>query len=58
MAIVTFFWVVVVRIGCGLLDHETLKFAVYQDWIDEMSWFFLHFDTNLGWAWSKMGENF
>ena len=66
--VVTYFWVVVVKNGHGLLDHETLKSAVSQEselikWAD-----FLHFDTNLeepnvnlvitGWAWSKMGKTF
>ena len=28
-----------VKSGCGLLNHGTLKSAVSQEWSDEMSWF-------------------
>ena len=31
---------VVVKNECSLLGLRTLKFAVSQEWIDEMSWFF------------------
>ena len=57
-------WAVLVKSGLGLLDLETLKFAVSQEWIDKMS-YFLHFFSNLGklkdasiifgWAWSNTG---
>ena len=30
MFVVTYFWVVVVKNGCGHLDHETLKSAASQ----------------------------
>ena len=30
----------VVKNGCDLLGLETLKSAVSQEWIDQMSWFF------------------
>ena len=30
MFVVTYFWVVVVKNGCGYLDHETLKSAASQ----------------------------
>ena len=30
MFVVTYFWVAVVKNGCGLLDHGTLKSAVSQ----------------------------
>ena len=33
--------------GQGLLGHWTLKSALSQEWIDELSWF-LHADTNSG----------
>ena len=33
--------VVVMRNGCGLLGLQTLKYAVLQEPIDEMSWFFV-----------------
>ena len=29
-----------VKNGCGLLGHNTLKFAASQELVDEMSWFF------------------
>ena len=29
-----------VKNGCGLLGLGTIKSAVSQEWIDEMSWFF------------------
>ena len=29
-----------VRNGCGLLGLGTLKSAVSQEWVDQMSWFF------------------
>ena len=31
---------VVVKNGHGLFGHGTLKAAVSQEWIDEVSWFF------------------
>ena len=40
MFLVTCFWVVVVKNGRDLFNHGTLKSAVSQEWIDEMSWFF------------------
>ena len=69
MFAVTCFWVVVVKNGCSVLDHTTLKSAIYisQEWIDELS-NFLHADTNLGklnvnlifigWAWPELGKTF
>ena len=30
----------VVQYGCGLFDLGTLKSALSQEWIDDMSWFF------------------
>ena len=55
----------VVENGCSLLGLGTLKSAVSQEWIDEMSWY-LPAHTNLGklnitsiiigWACSKIGE--
>ena len=30
----------VVKNGCGLLSLGTLKSTVFQEWINEMSWFF------------------
>ena len=49
MFIVTCFWVAVVKNGCTLLDHGTLKSAIYIsriNWWNEL--FFLHGDTHLG----------
>ena len=31
MFVVTLFWVVVVKSGCGPLDHGTLKSAIFQE---------------------------
>ena len=33
------FWVGVVKNGCGLLVHETLKSDVSYKWVHELSWF-------------------
>ena len=35
--VLTCFWVAVVKIGHGLLDHGTLKSLISQELIDEMS---------------------
>ena len=48
MFVVTYFWVIVVKNGRGLLDHRTLKSAVYQESEFIKSTDFLHVDTNLG----------
>ena len=46
----------------GILDHGTLKSAISQELIDEMSWFFAcKLNANLiiiAWACFKMGETF
>ena len=46
----------------GILDHGTLKSAISQELIDEMSWFFAcKLNANLiiiAWACFKMEENF
>ena len=38
--VVTYFWVALVKNGCGLLDHGTLKSAVSQESDLIMNWFF------------------
>ena len=56
---------VVAKNGRGLLGLATLKSAVYQEWIDGMSLFFVYWYRYreakvtliiIGWVWSKMGE--
>ena len=61
-----FFSVAVVKNGCGLLDHGTLKFAVSQE-NELIKWTDLFICWNkvrkanvnlliIGWAWPKMGS--
>ena len=35
----------VVKKGCGLSGHRTLKLAVSQERIDEIKWFFVYWYT-------------
>ena len=57
-------WVGKAKSKSSLSGDMNQKSAVSQDWIDELSWFFFHDDTNSGkqeftllffWTWSKMG---
>ena len=32
-----------IKNGRGLLGHGTLKYALYQEWLDDLSWFFTRF---------------
>ena len=67
MFFVTCFWVTVVKNGCGLLDHGTLKSTVSQESELIKSCFFpcwykfrkANFNLIIiGWAWPKMGKTF
>ena len=37
----TFFGSACLKNGCGVEGHGTLKFAISQEWMDELSWFLL-----------------
>ena len=64
MFVVTCFWVVVVKNGCGLLRNSKICYISKMIWWNEL--IFLHADKNLGkinvnviivgWVCSKMGE--
>ena len=70
MFAVTCYWMVLVKNGRSVLDHRTLKSAIYIYLKNElMKWAdFLHADTNLGklnvnliiigWGWPKVGNTF
>ena len=34
------YWVDMVKYGCRILGRGTLKSALYEEWIDELSWLF------------------